>query len=185
MSDGTKDLWYKPKLIEVALPLEDINSACREEKAVPRRGHPATLHLWWARRPLAACRAVLFSQLVDDPSGNPEQYPTEEDQKKERERLHQIISRLVKWENVHDTDLLDEARHEILKSCGDNLPSILDPFAGGGSIPLEAQRLGLQAQASDLNPVAVLINKALIEIPPKWIGCTPIFPSAASERVSW
>ena len=179
------DLWYKPKLIEVALPLEDINSACRDEKAVPRKGHPATLHLWWARRPLAACRAVLFAQLVDDPSAHPDKFPTEEAQKVERDRLHGIVSRLVKWENVHDEKLLREAHDEILRSTGGNPPAIMDPFAGGGSIPLEAQRLGLEAYASDLNPVAVLINKALIEIPPKHAGKVPVFPGAANEAQTW
>ena len=180
-----KDLWYKPKLIEVALPLEDINRACRDEKAVPRKGHPATLHLWWARRPLAACRAVLFSQLVDDPSAHPERFPNEELQKAERDRLHRLLSELSRWENVNNPRILDAARQEIQNSCNGSTPAILDPFAGGGSIPLEAQRLGLEAHASDLNPVAVLINKALIEIPPKWAGHSPVFPGAAVERVSW
>ncbi len=180
-----KDLWYKPKLIEVGLPLEDINDACQREKAVPRRGHPATMHLWWARRPLAACRAVLFAQLIDDPAAHPERFPTEEHQKVERERLYGIISRLVEWENIHDERLLSEAHEEILKSTDGNPPPILDPFAGGGSIPLEAQRLGLESHASDLNPVAVLINKALIEIPPKWTGRKPVCPGVAQERLSW
>ena len=115
----------------------------------------------------------------------PGQFPTEDEQKAERDRLHGIISRLVVWENIHDETLLKEAHDEILKSCGGNPPPILDPFAGGGSIPLEAQRLGLEAHASDLNPVAVLINKALIEIPPKWAGHPPVFPGAADERLSW
>jgi putative DNA methylase len=177
-------LWYKPKLIEVGLPLEDINRESAREKSI-RHGHPSTLHLWWARRPLAACRAVLFGQLVDDPSAHPEQFPTEEEQKKERDRLHGIISRLVVWENIHDEDLLKEAHNEIVNSCGGNPPPILDPFAGGGSIPLEAQRLSLEAYASDLNPVAVLINKALIEIPPKWAGHPPAFPGASESASSW
>jgi putative DNA methylase len=180
----SKDLWYKPKLIEVALPLEDINRESAREKAI-RHGHPSTLHLWWARRPLAACRAVLFAQLVDDPSAHPDKFPTEEAQRAERDRLHGIISRMVVWENDHDEKLLHEAHKEILKSTGGNPPPILDPFAGGGSIPLEAQRLGLETYASDLNPVAVLINKALIEIPPKWAGHAPIAPGAAAERLSW
>lgn len=178
------DLWYKPKLIEVALPLEDINRESAREKSI-RHGHPSTLHLWWARRPLAACRAVLFAQLVDDPSAHPDRFPTEEDQERERDRLHGIISRLVVWENIHDAALLQEAHDEIVRSCGGTPPPILDPFAGGGSIPLEAQRLGLEARASDLNPVAVLINKALIEIPPKWAGHPPVFPGAAAERMTW
>ena len=179
-----QELWYKPKLIEVALPLEDINRESVREKSI-RNGHPSTLHMWWARRPLATCRAVLFSQLVDDPSAHPENFPTEDEQKAERERLHGIISRLVVWENIHDKMLLKEAHDEILKSTGGYPPSILDPFAGGGSIPLEAQRLGLEAHASDLNPVPVLINKALIEIPPKWAEHAPVFPGAAAERLNW
>ncbi|SNS99665.1 putative DNA methylase [Micrococcales bacterium KH10] len=163
------------KLIEVSLPLETINAESAREKSI-RHGHPSTLHLWWARRPLAAARAVLFAQLVDDPSARPDEFPTEEDQARERERLHNIIRELVVWENASDTKLLARARAEILKSTGNNPPAILDPFAGGGTIPLEAQRLGLEAHASDLNPVAVLINKALIEIPPKFAGSAPVFP---------
>ncbi|MEQ4303333.1 DUF1156 domain-containing protein [Plantactinospora sp. B6F1] len=170
----------KRKLIEVSLPLEVINKESAREKSI-RHGHPSTLHLWWARRPLAACRAVLFAQLVDDPSSDPTL--SEEDQILERKRLHNLIERLVVWENANDEGLLAEARAEIWKSCDGNPPPILDPFAGGGSIPLEAQRLGLEAHASDLNPVAVLINKALIEIPPKWAGQPPVFPGAASSRI--
>ena len=169
----------KKKLIEVALPLEAINRESAREKSI-RHGHPSTLHLWWARRPLAACRAVLFAQLVDDPSAHPEEFPTEADQEVERKRLFDLIERLVVWESANDEALLAEAHAEILKSTDGNPPPILDPFAGGGSIPLEAQRLGLEAHASDLNPVAVLINKALIEIPPKWAGRPPVFPGAAS-----
>src|SRR6266567_2434395 len=159
------DIKAPKKLIEVALPLDDINIASAREKSI-RHGHPSTLHLWWARRPLAAARAVLFAQMVDDPSAHPDKFPTPEAQLGERSRLHDIISRLVIWENIHDEKLFKEAHEEILKSTGGDPPPILDPFAGGGSIPLEAQRLGLEAHASDLNPVAVLINKALIEIPP-------------------
>ncbi|WP_034229327.1 DUF1156 domain-containing protein, partial [Actinotalea ferrariae] len=170
------------KLIEVSLPLEDINRESAREKSI-RHGHPSTLHLWWARRPLAAARAVLFAQLVDDPSSDPDRFPTEEDQKLERERLHNIIRRLVVWENVGDEGLLREAHEEILRSTGGNPPAILDPFAGGGTIPLEAQRLGLEAHASDLNPVAVLINKALIEIPPTFAGRPPVFPGAAESKM--
>lgn len=170
------------KLIEVSLPLEDINRESAREKSI-RHGHPSTLHLWWARRPLASARAVLFAQLVDDPSSHPDRFPTEEEQKAERERLHGIIRRLVVWENVSDEKLLAEARAEILRSTDGNPPAILDPFAGGGTIPLEAQRLGLEAHASDLNPVAVLINKALIEIPPKFAGQRPVFPGAADARM--
>jgi putative DNA methylase len=176
---------FKPKLIEVGLPLETINRESAREKSI-RHGHPSTLHLWWARRPLAAARAVLFAQLVDDPSGHPDRFPTEEDQRAERERLHKLIERLVVWENIRDEKLLAEARSEIYRSCDGAPPAILDPFAGGGTIPLEAQRLGLEAHASDLNPVAVLINKALIEIPPKFHDQPPVFPGLAdSETVDW
>lgn len=168
-------LSYKKKLIEVALPLDAINREAAREKSI-RHGHPSTLHLWWARRPLAACRAVLFAQLVDDPSAHPDQFPTEEAQEAERLRLFGIIEELVKWENVTNETVLQAARKEIFRSCDGNPPPIVDPFAGGGSIPLEAQRLGLEAHASDLNPVAVLINKALIEIPPRWANRPPVQP---------
>jgi putative DNA methylase len=168
---------YRKKLIEVALPLDAINAASAREKSI-RHGHPSTLHLWWARRPLAACRAVLFASLVDDPSEHPEQFPTEEEQEQERQRLFRLIEELVKWENSTNESILQQARAEILKSTGGNPPPVLDPFAGGGSIPLEAQRLGLEAHASDLNPVAVLINKALIEIPPRFAGRPPVNPEA-------
>lgn len=172
----------KRKLIEVALPLEAINRESAREKSI-RHGHPSTLHLWWARRPLAAARAVLFAQLVDDPSSNPDEFPTEELQRKERERLHNLIERLVAWENLADKDLISAAQAEIAKSTGGNPPPVLDPFAGGGTIPLEAQRLGLEAHAADLNPVAVLINKALIEIPPKFQDQPPISPGLASSQI--
>ena len=174
---------YRKKLIEVALPLEAINRSAAEEKSVPRRGHPATLHLWWARRPLAACRAVLFASLVDDPSNHPEKFPSEADQQRERERLFRLIEELVKWENTNDERILEKARAEILKSTGGNPPPILDPFCGGGSIPLEAQRLGLKAHGSDLNPVAVLITKAMIEIPPRFAGQPPVNPTAQNTLV--
>ena len=225
----------RKKLIEVALPLEAINAASAREKSI-RHGHPSTLHLWWARRPLAAARAVIFAQMVDDPSeyvdtllGIPEtRRAAERELKKrrelwekrkaefeagganvpepgpeptledcaadiERKRLFGIIEELVKWENTTNEEVLEKARAEIWQSwrraCADNaghprakelfdrnkLPAFHDPFAGGGALPLEAQRLGLEAYASDLNPVAVLINKAMIEIPPKRsiqkVGC--------------
>ncbi|MBE9569154.1 MAG: DUF1156 domain-containing protein [Proteobacteria bacterium] len=171
---------YRKKLIEVALPLDAINRESAREKSI-RHGHPSTLHLWWARRPLATCRAVLFAQLVDDPSSHPDKFPTEEAQKKERERLFKIIEDLVKWENINNERVLEAARQEILKSTGGNPPPVLDPFCGGGSIPLEAQRLGLKAYASDLNPVAVLITKALIEIPPKFAGKPPMHPGGQTS----
>jgi putative DNA methylase len=172
------------KLIEVSLPLEAINRESAREKSI-RHGHPSTLHLWWARRPLAAARAVLFAQLVDDPSSHPEEFPTEADQRVERERLHRIIEELVVWDNIRDERVIGAARREIMRSTGGNPPAILDPFAGGGSIPLEAQRLGLEAHASDLNPVAVLINKALIEIPPKFRDWKPVFPGRGDTSSSW
>ncbi len=185
----------KKKLIEVALPLEAINAASAREKSI-RHGHPSTLHLWWARRPLAAARAVIFAQMVDDPSAHPDLFPTEKAQEKERQRLFRIIEELVKWENTTNETVLQQARDEIWQSwrytCAANtdhprakelfdrykLPAFHDPFAGGGALPLEAQRLGLEAYASDLNPVAVLINKAMIEIPPRFAGKPPVNPDA-------
>ncbi len=173
---------YKRKLIEVALPLEAINRESAREKSI-RHGHPSTLHLWWARRPLASCRAVLFAQLVDDPSSNLEEFPTEELQNIERTRLFSIIEKLVVWESSKDQSLLKLANAEIMKSTGGKPPAILDPFAGGGSIPLEAMRLGLDAYGSDLNPVAVLINKAQLEIPKLWFNHGPVFPQAEAEKL--
>jgi putative DNA methylase len=181
------------KLIEVALPLEAINKASAREKSI-RHGHPSTLHPWWARRPLAAARAVIFAQMVDDPSASPDLFPTEKKQEKERQRLFKIIEDLVLWDNTTNEKVLQAARDEIWQSwrraCAENadhprakdlfdrkkLPGFHDPFAGGGALPLEAQRLGLESFASDLNPVAVLINKAMIEIPPKFAGRPPVNP---------
>ena len=171
---------YKKKLIEVALPLEAINRESAREKSI-RHGHPSTLHLWWARRPLAACRAVLFASLVDDPSAHPDEFPTEEAQEEERQRLFRIIEELVKWENSTNEDVLGAARAEIMRSTDGHPPPVLDPFCGGGSIPLEAQRLGLEAHGSDLNPVAVLITKALIEIPPRFAGLPPVNPESHAK----
>ncbi|MER9528522.1 DUF1156 domain-containing protein [Mesorhizobium sp. M0309] len=191
----------RKKLIEVSIPLEAINKASAREKSI-RHGHPSTLHLWWARRPLAACRAVLFAQLVDDPSGWPDRFPTEEAQEIERRRLHKVIEDMVPWEASNDERILDAARWEIARSVawglseepparGDSTailaylqekaPPVYDPFSGGGSIPLEAQRLGLRAYGSDLNPVAVLIGKALVEIPPKFAGLPPVNPKSQGE----
>ncbi|WP_374682558.1 DUF1156 domain-containing protein [Accumulibacter sp.] len=189
----------KKKLIEVALPLEAINVASAREKSI-RHGHPSTLHLWWARRPLAAARAVIFAQMVDDPSAHPDLFPTEKKQDKERQRLFKIIEELVKWENTTNETVLQQARDEIWQSwrytCAENadhprakelfdrytLPAFHDPFAGGGALPLEAQRLGLESYASDLNPVAVLINKAMIEIPPKFAGKPPVNPEGQRQK---
>lgn len=169
------------KLIEVALPLEAINAESAYEKMPGIGAHPRGLHLWWARRPFVAARAVIWSSLVDDPSSHPEQFPTEEAQQQERERLFDILTRLVKWENSNDEGILAEAKAEIMKSTNGNPPALLDPFAGGGAIPLEAQRLGLEAHAHDLNPVAVMINKAMIEIPPKFAGRSPVNPEAQRQ----
>ena len=174
----------KKKLIETSLPLEAINAASAREKSI-RHGHPSTLHLYWSRKPLATARAVLFAQLVDDPASRPEEFPTVESQDKERARLHALMEKLIIWENSNDEKLLEQAREEIRKSNNGKLPAVVDPFAGGGSIPLEAQRLGLESHASDLNPLAVLINKALIEIPPKFAGWSPVFPGVAEEQSSW
>lgn len=194
------------KLIEVALPLDAINVAAAREKSI-RHGHPSTLHLWWARRPLAAARAVIFSQLVNDPEGlwrsqNPGVEPNKQTRghwTKARARLFKIIEDLVLWENTTNEEVLEKARDEIRKSwrevCElnkehpqaaelfdpDKMPGLHDPFAGGGTIPLEAQRLGLEAYASDLNPVAVLINKAMIEIPPKFAGMPPVNPESRKK----
>ena len=228
----------KKKLIEVALPLDAINTASAKEKSI-RHGHPSTLHLWWARRPLATARAVIFAQMVDDPSGYvdvllsdtkkrraaereftkrvaghaakralarddafAEPQPTLEEviAEQERDRLFAIIEEFVLWENTTNEEVLEPARREIWQSwrraCAENaahpraaeifdrhtLPAFHDPFAGGGALPLEAQRLGLEAHASDLNPVAVLINKAMIEIPPKFAGRPPVNPAARQEK---
>lgn len=171
---------YKKKLIEVALPLDAINKASAREKSI-RHGHPSTLHLWWARRPLAAARAVLWSSLVDDPSAHPDRFPTDEAQEVERQRLFRILEDLVIWENSNNEQVLEAARAEIVASCDGDLPNILDPFCGGGTIPLEAQRLGLPAYGGDLNPVAVLISKAMVEIPPRFAGVTPVNPDSRAE----
>ena len=173
------------KLIEVALPLKAINEACAREKSI-RHGHPSTLHLWWARRPLAAARAVIFAQMVDDPLEKYGENPTPQQRSaatKERRRLFALIEELVKWENTNNEEVLERARAEIRKSCPEGLPAFHDPFAGGGALPLEAQRLGLESYASDLNPVAVMINKAMIEIPPKFAGRKPIGPVPAGEEL--
>ena len=198
------------KLIEVALPLDAVNEAAAHEKSI-RHGHPSTLHLWWARRPLAAARAVIFAQMVNDPSWKwelekPGEIPPnyiKASWAASRNRLFAIIKELVKWENTTNEAVLDRARAEIRKSwretCELNrhhpqaaelfdpekLPAFHDPFAGGGALPLEAQRLGLEAYASDLNPVAVLINKAMIEIPPKFAGRPPVNPEARNSQDSW
>ena len=173
---------HRPKLIEVALPLTEINAAAAREKSLRQR-HPSALHHWWARRPLTAARAVIWASLVNDPSGNPSLSP--EEQEAERNRLFGILKRLVKWENTNNLDVLAEARAEIDRCFPEGPPPILDPFAGGGAIPLEAQRLGLTVLAGDLNPVAVLINKAMIEIPPRFAGTPPVHPDIDQDLTTW
>ena len=175
---------YKKKLIEVALPLAVINAEASREKSI-RHGHPSTLHLWWARRPLAAARAVLWASLVDDPSAHPDQFPSEEDQILERKRLFDILERLVPWEASNNQEILAEARAEIEKSCDGDLPKILDPFGGGGAIPLESLRLGLPTFTGDLNPVPVLIHRAMLEIPGRFAGTPPVDPTARSAQSVW
>ena len=198
------------KLIEVDLPLAEINAQAQREKSI-RHGHPSTLHMWWARRPLAACRAVIFASLVDDPSSWPQEFPSKAEQDQERARLHKLIEQLVKWETTDETkpearEIIHQARYEIARSIArhrgetaptdpadvleylhDNAPPIHDPFAGGGSIPLEVQRLGLRAIGSDLNPVAVLLNKAQIEIPSNFRNQPPVNPAAdpMGESIPW
>ena len=188
----------------MSLPLEAINKASAREKSI-RHGHPSTLHLWWARRPLAACRAVLFAQIVDDPSAWPDEFPTEKEQARERERLHGIIKEMVPWKATNNELILGKARYEIARSLArgrgepppprndseavldylaEHAPPVCDPFCGGGSIPLEAQRLGLRAHGSDLNPVAVLVSKATCEIPPKFADRSPINPDR-DPHVAW
>jgi putative DNA methylase len=191
------------KLIEVALPLDAINKEAAREKSI-RHGHPSTLHLWWARRPLAAARAVIFAQMVNDPGyqqgGGFKYGVNKEKAQAERERLFRIIEDLVQWENTNNEEVLGRARAEIIRSwrevCElnkahpqaaelfnpDKLPAFHDPFAGGGALPLEAQRLGLESYASDLNPVAVTINKAMIEIPPRFAGRSPVGPRVPGDR---
>ena len=177
------------------MPLAAINREAAREKSI-RHGHPSTLHLWWARRPLAAARAVIWASLVDDPSGYAEFAAPdgETDEQKvertnridaERQRLFGILERFVKWENSNDADVLAEARAEIDRCFPDGPPPILDPFAGGGAIPLEAQRLGLTVLAGDLNPVAVLINKAMIEIPSRFAGMPPVHPDVDKTLTTW
>jgi len=182
---------YRKKLIEVALPLEAINREAAREKSI-RHGHPSTLHLWWARRPLAAARAVIFGQMVDDPGAVPEEFPTEAEQETERQRLFGLLETLVTWANTTNESVLQAARHEIRRSWARHLrdaglpadrplPPFHDPFAGGGALPLEAQTLGLESHATDLNPVAVTINKAMIEIPPRFSARPPVHPDQKGQ----
>ena len=174
----------KKKLIEVSLPLEAINSETKRESTI-RQAKPASIHHWWSRKPHVNARAAIFAQLVDDPSSRTEEFPTPELQAKERKRLHDLLEKVSKWENSGDQALMEAAAAEIRRSNNGELPPVLDPFCGGGVIPLEAQRLGLEAHASDLNPVAVLVTKGLVEIPARFAGSSPVFPTLAGTQNGW
>ena len=200
---------YRKKLIEVNIPLQAINKESAKDASLTH-GHPSTLHRYWARRPLAACRSIIFASMVDDPSECADEFPTIPDQNAERNRLHEIIKRLIIWKNSNDENILAEARYEIafsvarnngenldifrenfkddpkgvLQYLNDHCPAVYDPFCGGGSIPLEAQRLGLRARGSDLNPLPVLLTKAMIELPPKFHNQAPINPDADTMGMS-
>lgn len=164
------------KLIEVALPLDKINAAAAYEKMPGIGAHPRGIHLWWARRPLTTARAVIWASLIEDPSSNTNMFPTEEEQNNERMRLFKILEGLVEWKNSNDAEILAAAKKELSKQYPEGLPQLLDPFAGGGAIPLEGQRLGLSVVAHDLDPVAVMINKSMIEIAPRFNGSSVINP---------
>jgi putative DNA methylase len=164
------------KLIEVSLPLPDINDASAYDKMPGIGPHPKGIHHWWARLPLPTARAVLFSSVVDDPSSRPDKFPTEEAQKAERERLFGIMRDLMQKKLHEKPEVYAKAREEMLKHTGGTLPPVLDPFSGGGSIPLEAARLGFEAHAADLNPVAVLLNKCNLELIPRWLNRPPVNP---------
>ena len=169
---------FNKKLIEVALPLPEINDASSYDKMPGIGPHPKGIHHWWARLPLPTARAILFASVVDDPEAHPEKWPTEQEQNAERERLFGILRRMM-GKKLHEApDVYAEARVEMLKYCDGKLPAVFDPFAGGGSIPLEANRMGFDAHAGDLNPIAVLLNKCNLEIAPKWVDCTPVNPDS-------
>ncbi len=189
----------RKKMIEVAIPLENINAISSREKSI-RQGHPNTFHLWWSRKPISTARAIILCQLIDDPSALVEEFPSKKEQDIERKRLFEVISELAKWENTSNQKLINQAKKEIEKSwvrcCNDNkdhpdaplifnpkkLPGFHDPFSGGGSIPMEAKRLGLDTISSDLNPVAVMINKALLEIPPKFSGLKAVNKNSQKQQ---
>src|SRR6266540_3959381 len=167
---------YPKKLIEVALPLPEINDASSYDKLPGIGPHPKGIHHWWARLPLPTARAILFASTVDDPSAHPETWPTEQAQNTERERLFQII-RAMMGKKLHEhPEIYAEAQAEMLKHSNGALPAVFDAFSGGGSIPLEANRLGFEAHAGDLNPVAVLLNKCNLELAPRWLGFAPVNP---------
>lgn len=172
---------HKKKLIEAALPLPEINDASAYDKMPGIGPHPKGIHHWWARLPLPTARAILFASVVDDPEAHPEKWPTEEEQNAERERLFDILRRMM-GKKLHEApEVYAEAQAEMLKHCDGKLPAVFDPFSGGGSIPLEANRLGFDAHAGDLNPVAVLLNKCNLEIAPRWVNSPPINPNARAN----
>jgi len=174
---------YRKKLIEVGLPLPEINDASAYDKMPGIGAHPKGIHQWWARLPLPTARAVLFASVVDDPSSHPDKYPTEEAQKTQREKLFHMLRNLMQKKAHDHPEFYAEAREEMLKHCEGKLPPVLDPFAGGGSIPLEAARLGFKVHAADLNPIAVLLNKCNLELVPRWVEQSPVNPVSRGERL--
>src|SRR6202012_75433 len=173
---------YK-KLIEVALPLPEINDASAYDKMPGIGPHPKGIHHWWARLPLPTARAILFASVVDDPAEHPDQFPSEEAQKAERDRLFNIIRSMMEKKLHEHPKVYATAHAEMLKHCDGKLPAVYDPFAGGGSIPLEANRMGFESHAADLNPVAVLLNKCNLELAPRWAGYAPVNPEDRKRDV--
>jgi putative DNA methylase len=177
-------LSYPKKLIEVALPLPEINDASSYDKMPGIGPHPKGIHHWWARLPLPCARAVLFASVVTDPSDDPAwKDKSEAEQDGERERLFGILRRLMGKKLHEHPEVYEEANKELLRHCDGKLPPVLDPFSGGGSIPLEAARLGFEAHAADLNPVAVLLNKCNLELAPRWAGHAPVNPEDRESDV--
>ena len=181
MTSECQVVHYRKKLIEVALPLAEINDASAYDKMPGIGPHPKGIHQWWARLPLPTARAVLFTSVVDDPSSHPDKFPSEEDQNAERERLFDIVRELMQKKLHEHPNVYAKARAEMLKHVGRTLPPVLDPFSGGGSIPLEAARLGFEAHAADLNPVAVLLNKCNLELVPRWLDRPPVNPKVRED----
>ena len=173
---------YKKKLIEVALPLEDINrESIKQKTGRPKAGYPTTLHKYWAQRSIATARAAIWASLVDDPSSHPDRFPTVEKQRHERLRMFNILRQLVLWESTSDVALWEQARKMAEQDCDGQLPPFLDPFGGSGTLPLEALRLGMEAHGSDLNPLAVTIQHMLIEWPQRFTNAPAVHPSNKME----
>jgi putative DNA methylase len=177
-------LTNRRKIIEVALPLSRINEAAFREKN-RKVGKPQNLHHWWSRKPITSSRALLAAQLIDDPASHPETFQTTDQVETERKRLHDLIAALGDWESMNDTRLLRNVREEILKSCGDELPRVVDPFVGGGSLLLAAEQLGIPSAGSDLNPLAVVLAKALLEVPPLFQDANPVSPGLKNSQLHW